>query len=83
MPNAFIGVYSRSNLFGQFVDMKVKSDPAVNFPMQLERRSLKKSGLQRDSNPVEALIFSGFFLRDLGCLSCSSFQLLKLENSLR
>ncbi len=28
---------------------------------QLERRSLKKSGLQRDSNPVEALIFSGFF----------------------
>jgi len=25
----------------------------------LERRSLKKSGLQRD--PVEALIFSGFF----------------------
>ena len=55
--------------------MKVKSDHRSEFSnLSNWKEPEKKSGLQRDSNPVEALIF--FF-------QASSFQLLKLENSLR
>ena len=65
---------------------------------QLERRRLKKkkkSGLQRDSNPVEALIFFIYlfyfififylfylFIYLFIYFQASSFQLLKLENLL-
>ena len=74
--NYFIYTYIISLLTGRYELNKLASLPMCGFIAQLVEH---RTGIAEvtGSNPVEALIFFFFFFQ------ASSFQLLKLENSLR